>query len=248
MEAEGNKPNVSVFFPVYNDEKTVEIVFNKALRVLQESANRYEIIIVNDGSPDRSGEVADQLAEKYPEVARVIHHPKNLGYGAAVRTGLAQSKYEWICFTDGDDEYDISDLRKLLRLRQHYALIITFRYRRLYSKKRIVISRIYNLVLRLMFKTHFRDVSTGLRLINKSVLDELSLNSDSPFIGAEIAIKTMFKGYPVGEMGIQTFPTEFRTGASVSMKNIWATISDMRKVHRTIFSSTYESSREGSDL
>ncbi len=234
------KPDISLFFPVYNDENTVEIVFLKALKVLREHANRFEIIIVNDGSPDRSGEVADRLQKQYPDALKVIHHPKNQGYGAAIRSGLAAVQYEWVCFTDGDDEYDVHDLIRLLKLRQYYELIINFRYARVYSSKRVFISVIYNIVLRALFRTSFRDISTGLRLMKRDVISELNLISNSPFIGAEIAIKTMLKGFPVGEVGIQTFKREFGRGASVTIKNIMATIKDMLRVHRTVFSLGYD--------
>lgn len=233
-----NKANISVFFPVYNDEKTVRKVTIKALRVLKEIADKYEVLIINDGSPDLSGEIADKLAKEYPFV-RVIHHEVNKGYGAAIKTGLENTKYEWVCFTDGDDEYDLEDLKKMILLKNYYDLIITFRYIKLYSTFRIFISGIYNKIFRFLFKTNYRDISTGLRLIRKEVIDDLKLISDSPFIGAEITVRTMLKGYRVGEMGIQTFPREFGKGASVSFKNIIKTIKDMRRVYSDIFSPHY---------
>jgi glycosyltransferase involved in cell wall biosynthesis len=233
------KPDITIFFPVYNDENTIVTMVEKCLSVLQEIANCYEVIIVNDGSPDNSGKVADEMAKKHEHV-RVIHHTQNKGYGAAIKTGMENANYEWICFTDGDDEYDIEDLRKMIRLKDYYDLIITFRYVKLYSTIRVFISSIYNKIFRLVFRTNYRDISTGLRLMRKSVFNELSIISDSPFIGAEITLRTMLKGFRVGEMGIQTFPREFGKGASVSPKNILRTIKDMRKVYQNIFSSTYE--------
>jgi glycosyltransferase involved in cell wall biosynthesis len=231
--------SLTVFFPVYNDEHTVREVTEKALAVCREIVDEFEIVIVDDGSPDASGLIADELARDHPEV-RVIHHLRNRGYGAAVRTGLAESRYEWICFTDGDNEYDLSDLKKLWRLRDYYDLVITFRYVRRYSGFRIVVSRVYNMVLRRLFFTRYRDVSTGLRLARKTLIDELSLEASSPFIGAEIAIKTMLKGYRVGEVGIQTFPREFGRGSSTTPRNIYRTIVDMVQCHRRIFSQDYE--------
>lgn len=233
------RPNISVFFPVYRDERTVRTVTEKALAVLREVANQYEVVIIDDGSPDRAGEIADELAREYPEVS-VVHHKKNLGYGAAIREGLARCRYEWICFTDGDDEYDIFDLRKLIALKDYYDLIITFRYVKIYSGDRQFISWVYNMTLRALFRTSYRDISTGLRLIRKSLADQLHCESNSPFIGAEITIKSMLKGYRIGEVGIQTFPRQFGKGASTSPKNIKATIADMLSVHRKIFSPDYE--------
>ena len=233
------KPDITVFYPVYNDERTVESLTRKAIEVLREIAENYEIIIINDGSPDRSGEIADQLASEIPFV-RVIHHEVNKGYGAAIQSGFRHARYEWVCFTDGDDEYDIQDLKKLIKLKDFYDLIITFRYVKLYSNLRIFISAVYNWALRIMFRSPYRDISTGLRLMRKTVYEELTLISDSPFIGAEITLRTMLKGYRVGEMGIQTFPREIGKGSSTSFKNILRTIKDMRRVHKDIFSPYYD--------
>ena len=113
------KPDITLFFPVYNDEFTIPIMVEKSIQVLNEIANKYEIIIINDGSPDKSGEVADQFAAKYSSV-KVIHHEKNMGYGAAIQTGFKHANFEWICFTDGDDEYDVMDLKKMIKLKEYY--------------------------------------------------------------------------------------------------------------------------------
>jgi hypothetical protein len=91
-----------------------------------------------------------------------------------------------------------------------------------------------------LFRTNYRDISTGLRLVRKSLIDQIPCHSNSPFIGAEITIKSMLKGCRVGEVGIQTFPREFGKGASTSIPNIIATIRDMAAVYRTVFSSNYD--------
>jgi glycosyltransferase involved in cell wall biosynthesis len=231
--------NVSLFFPVYNDEATVRTMVEQATALLLGYATNFEIVIVDDGSPDRSGAIADQLAREQPDLVRVIHHGKNRGYGAALRTGVAACRYEWICMVDGDNEYAVADLKKMLEIRHFYRLIIAFRYRKLYSTSRIFISFVYNLVLRRLFRTPFRDVSTGIRTIHRSVLEQVNLTSNSPFIGAELAIKAMLCGLPVGELGIQTFPRSFGRGSATSLKNIMLTIRDMLRVRREIFSDDY---------
>lgn len=239
MITENRKPDITVFFPVYKDELTVATVTKKAIAVCEEVAGNYEVIIINDCSPDRSGAIADEIAASNPLV-RVIHHHKNLGYGAALKTGFKNANYELICLTDGDDEYDLNDLKKMIKLKDFYDLIITFRYKKIYSNKRIFISYIYNKILRWLFRTRFRDISTGMRLVKKSLIDELNLTSNSPFIGAEITIKSMLKGYRIGELGIQTFPREIGRGSSTSMKNINNTIKDIRKIYHEIFSENYD--------
>lgn len=231
--------NASLFFPVYNDEATVRTVALQGIELLRACADSFEIVIVDDGSPDRSGAIADALAREHPDVVRVIHHDRNRGYGAALRTGAAACRHEWICMVDGDNEYAVADLRKMLDIRDYYRLIIAFRYKKLYSTRRIFISFVYNFVLRRLFRTPFRDVSTGIRVFHRSILDDIELTSDSPFIGAELAIKTMLRGYPVGELGIQTFPRSFGRGSAATMRNIIATIRDMLRVRREIFSDSY---------
>jgi glycosyltransferase involved in cell wall biosynthesis len=233
------KPRISLFFPVYRDEATVRRVTEKARKVLADVASEYEILIVDDGSPDRSGAIADELAHQYESV-EVIHHPRNLGYGAAIQSGFDRARFEWVCVTDGDDQYDVADLHKLIRLKDYYDLVITFRYVKVYSGIRIFVSWVYNAVVRWMFRTPYRDISTGLRLVRKSLLDEMELESTSPFIGAELAIKTMLKGYRVGEVGIQACPNDFRRGESVTVPNIIATIRDLIHIYRTITSREYE--------
>ena len=233
-----DKPNISFFFPVYKDEKSVRVVTEKAIKLFDEIANLYEVIIIDDASPDNAGEISDQLMLEYPQV-KVVHHERNKGYGVALQSGIAHSQYDWICMVDGDDEYDIFDLKRMLLLRQHYLLIIAFRYKKLYSAKRIFISHVYNAVLRSLFDIKFRDISTGIRVFHRSIIENIDLSSNSPFIGAEMAIKTMLAGFPVGEVGIQTFPRKFGSGSSTSIKNIISTIRDMLRIRKEIFSDTY---------
>ena len=230
---------ITIFFPVYKDENTIEIVTEKSIAVLQQLTDDYEVLIIDDCSPDRSGEIADELVQKYPDIVRVIHHETNKGYGSSVREGLNNARHDWVCFTDGDNEYDVNDLLKMYSLRDHYHLIITFRYIKLYSGTRQFISLVYNKVVKFLFKTNFRDISTGLRLIYKPILKDIPLESTSPFIGAEIAIKTMLRGHPVGEMGIQTFPRKFGKGSSTTLRNIYATIKEMLVIRQKIFSTEY---------
>lgn len=233
------KPDVSLCFPVYGDEKTVRKVTEKSLAVLSELAAEYEVVIIDDGSADRSGEIADELAAEH-DCVRVIHHSRNLGYGEAIKTALREARYEWICLTDGDDEYDVRDLAKLLPLRNFYDLVITFRYVKLYGSLRIFISWVYNLLIRKLFRMPYRDVSTGLRLVRRSVVEALDFESSSPFIGAEITIKATLRGYRVGEVGIQTFPRSFGRSASTTPANILATIREMLRIYRNIFSADYD--------
>src|SRR3972149_8496002 len=107
------KINISVFFPCYNEEKNLEILINSALNFLPNISNKYELIIINDGSKDQTREIADTLAKKDSHI-KVYHHENNLGYGAALRTGFKSAALDYIFFTDGDNQFDIKEIEKLL--------------------------------------------------------------------------------------------------------------------------------------
>lgn len=235
MNTNAEKPSIAIFFPVYRDEGTVETVAMKSLKVLSDIASRYKVIIVDDGSPDRSGEIADSLAGKYKEIISV-RHMYNRGYGAALQTGFKHSlDYDWICFTDGDNQYDVNELYHISKLLHHYDLIVTFRYSKIYGTLRIFISYIYNLIIRWLFKSHLRDHNCGLKVIRSSVVKDIKIISNSAFVGAEIIINAMVRGYPIGEVGIKTYPRTFGESSVMSIRHITTSISDMFRVYNKIF-------------
>ena len=218
--------SISLMFPLYKDRSTVELMITKSLNVLKKLKRKYEIVIVDDGCPQKSGKLAKKISRKFSNI-KVFFHKKNFGYGAALKTGLKKCKNDWIFMIDGDAEYDVDDLFKLLKASKNNDLVITYRYKKKYTTYRIIISWIYNLILRLLFKIKFKDISTGSRLVSKKLIKKVELKSNSPFVGAELAIKSQFLGYKVSEIGIHTFPRTFGTGSSVSIKNILLTLKDM---------------------
>jgi glycosyltransferase involved in cell wall biosynthesis len=235
MTDNAEKPSIVIFFPAYKDEGTIEIVAKKSLKVLSDIASEYKVIIVDDGSPDRSGEIADRLAAQYPEIT-AVHHERNLGYGAALKTGFKHSlDYDWICFTDGDNQYDVNELYHLSKLFHHYDLIVTFRYTKIYGTLRIFTSYMYNLIIRSLFKSNLRDHNCGLKVIRSNVIKEMEIISSSAFIGAEIIINAMVKGYPIGEAGIKTYPRTFGQSSVMSLRHITSSIRDMFRVYVKIF-------------
>ena len=213
-------------FPVFRDKRTVKKMIIQSLRVLKTVARKYEIIIVDDGCPEKSGIIAKKIAKNIANI-KVFFHKKNLGYGAALRTGIEKSKYDWIFQIDGDAEYSVNDLKRLLKETKNSDLVITYRYKKKYKTNRIIISWFYNKLLRILFGTKFKDISTGSRLINRKLIKKLKLTSSSPFLGAELAIKAKEQNSKVNEVGIHTYPRTFGAGSSVSFRNIMLTVKDM---------------------
>ena len=232
-----NSPrSISLIFPLYRDKFTVKKVIDKSLKILKKLKIKYEIIIIDDCCPDKSGLVALRYSKKNKKI-KVIFHKKNLGYGAAIRSGFKNSKYECVYAVDGDGEFGIAlnDLPRVLKKYTINDLVITYRYKKRYKTTRIIISWVYNFILRLLFNINFRDISCGARLVNKKILKKIKLTTNSPFIGAELAIKAKYLGYKVDEVGIHSFPSNFRAGSSVVFKNILKTLYDIFKLYYKIY-------------
>ena len=231
-----NPKSISLIFPLYKDKYTVKKVINKSLKILKKLKKRYEIIIIDDCCPEKSGLVAVKHSKKNKKM-KVIFHKKNYGYGAAIRTGFKESRYDCVYAVDGDGEFGIAlnDLPRILKKYTFNDLVITYRYKKRYKTTRIIISWIYNFVLRFLFNISFRDISCGSRLINKKILKKIKLTTNSPFIGAELAIKAKYMGFKVDEVGIHSFPSSFRAGSSVVLKNILLTIRDIFILYYKIY-------------
>ncbi len=227
-----NKPkSISLIFPLYKDKFTVIKVINKSLKILKKLKVKYEIVIIDDCCPEKSGLIALKYINKNNQrkKIKVIFHKKNLGYGAAIKTGFKNSKYECVYAVDGDGEFGIAmnDLPRILEKYKFNDLVITYRFKKRYKTSRIIISWVYNSLLRLLFKINFNDISCGSRLVNKKILKKINLTTNSPFIGAELAIKAKYLGFKVDQVGIHSYPSNFRAGSSIVLKNILLTLRDV---------------------
>ena len=221
-----NPKSISLVFPLYKDKSTVKIMISKSLQILRKTKKKFELIIVDDGCPQNSGKIA-QLHAKNNSKIKVFFHKKNIGYGAAIKTGIKKSKYECIFLIDGDNEYNVNDLPRMLKAFKNNDLVITRRYKNKNNLNRIFISWVYNKILRFLFKTNFKDVSVGSRLLSKKLKNKIILKSDTPFLNAELAIKSKYCGYNIAEIGIQHHPRVIGNGSVVSIKNIFLMIKEI---------------------
>lgn len=213
--------NLSVFFPAFNEEDNLKNTVNKAQEVLQNLNLNYEIIIVNDGSIDRTGEIAEYLTKNYRNV-RVIHHTRNRGYGAAFKTGLYAAKHEWIAFTDADGQYEFQELRNFIEKSPTADLIIGYRAHRADSQTRRFNAYLFNLEMRFLFGLKTIDVDCGFKLFRKKIVDTIPrLQSEGAMIEAELLIKAKRSGFRFIEIPVTHYPRKGgkQTGANLSV--IW---------------------------
>lgn len=177
--------SISAFFPCYNDQETIAQVVEKALKVLGELTDDYEVIVVDDGSTDESPRIVDELASRYPQV-KVVHHGRNRGYGAAIRTGIAQSGKEWIFYTDGDGQYDVEQLRLLYERRDGADVVNGYKVCRNDPWYRKFLGSAYNLAVRTLFRLPIRDVDCDFRLLRGDIARSLQLRSSGGAICVEM--------------------------------------------------------------
>ena len=198
-------PELSYFFPAHNEAGNVEALVADALAALPALAERYEIIVVNDGSTDQTGALADALAAAHPEIVRVVHHPTNLGYGAALRSGFRVARYDWVGFTDGDRQFAVSDLGRLTsRIAQadQPDVVVGFRIRRADPLIRSLYARSYRLANRIFFGLRTTDVDCACKLFRRASLRSLRVESGGAFFSAELLIKLRAAGRTVVEVGV----------------------------------------------
>ena len=200
---------LSYFFPAHNEEANLEGLVAEALETLPGLAGTFEIVIVNDGSKDRTGAIADELTAAHPGVVRAVHHPTNLGYGAALRSGFRASRHDLIAFTDGDRQFRVADLARLTsRLAAADApdVVVGYRIKRADPLVRTVYARIYRFANRVWFGLKVRDVDCACKLFRREALEGIAVESGGAFFSAELLIKLRAAGRSVVEVGVPHHP------------------------------------------
>jgi glycosyltransferase involved in cell wall biosynthesis len=208
-EAAARVAQLSYFFPAHNEEANLEGLVEEALATLPSLADTFEIIAVDDGSRDATATIAERLAERHPGVVRVVRHPVNLGYGAALRSGFAAARFELICFTDGDRQFKVADLGRLsarLSAPDAPGVVVGFRIRRADPLVRTLYARAYRLANRLFFGLRVTDVDCACKLFRRDVLGDLRVESGGAFFSAELLVKLRAAGASVAEVGVPHYP------------------------------------------
>ena len=220
MTAEpGRVARLSFFFPAHDEEANIEGLVQDALDSLPAIAETFEIIAVNDGSRDRTQVLADELTAANPGVVRVVHHPTNLGYGAALRSGFGAARHELVAFTDGDRQFRVEDIGRLTeRLAAPDApdVVVGYRIQRADPIIRTLYARTYRLANRLFFGLPVTDVDCACKLFRREALDGIAVESDGAFFSAELLIKMEAAGRTVVEVGVPHYP---RTAGSATGAN-----------------------------
>lgn len=199
--------NISVFFPAYNDEHSIGPLVEKAITILRENADEFEIIVVNDGSRDGTAQVLDDLRLRHHPYVRVVTHPDNRGYGAALRSGFAAASFEFIFYTDGDGQYDVGEMPELIsRVEPDIGLVNGYKMKRHDPWHRIAIGFLYNHFAKWLFGVRIRDVDCDFRLIRREALDHANLQSTSGTICVELVRMIELSSWRVAQTPVHHYP------------------------------------------
>ena len=239
---------LSYFFPAHNEEANLEGLVEEALETLPAIAETFEIIAVNDGSKDRTREIADRLAAEHPDVVRVVHHEVNRGYGGALRSGFEASRYELLAFTDGDRQFRIADLARLterLAGPDRPDVVVGFRIKRADPVIRIVYARTYKLANRIFFGLRVRDVDCACKLFRREALEGVRVESGGAFFSAELLIKIGEQGRSVVEVGVPHYARTAGSPTGAKPSVIWRAVKDFWMLRLRLWANADRARRRG---
>jgi glycosyltransferase involved in cell wall biosynthesis len=215
--------------PAFNEEENIEPAALKMLDVLKTLPfPKYEVIIVNDGSRDRTGEVSDALAAKYPEI-RVIHHGTNLGYAQALRSGFTSAQSDLIFYTDSDNQFDVKELKNFIAPIEDYDMVCGFRIYRYDPFTRLFLSWGFNLMVRIIFRIRVRDIDCAFKLFRREIFNKVKIESQKFFVDAEILAKARHNKFSMTELGVRHYP---RTAgrSTVRASHIFHTLRELANI------------------
>ncbi|MGD0774180.1 MAG: glycosyltransferase family 2 protein [Candidatus Solibacter sp.] len=224
----GGFPSLSVFFPAYNDAPSLPGLLARTFATLQSHVVDYEVIVVNDGSYDDTAGVLEQLRGQYGDRLRLVTHPSNRGYGGALRSGFQAATKEFVFYTDGDSQYDVDELPRLLALvGPDTGLVNGYKLERHDPAHRIWIGKTYNFCARLLFRIRIRDIDCDYRLIRRALLERIHLTSTSGTICVELVRKLEMTGCGVLETGVHHYPRLYGKSQFFRLRSLATTLYEL---------------------
>jgi glycosyltransferase involved in cell wall biosynthesis len=210
--------SLSVVFPAFNEEANIRAVVQDAYRNIRNFAPVFEIIVVNDGSKDRTGEICDRLVEEFPEV-RVVHHARNRGYGAALKSGIELARYDLIFFSDADGQFDLKELAAFIEQTNAYDVVAGYRARRQDPPHRLLFAWGWNILVRCVLGIRVRDIDCAFKVFNRRVFNKVQIQSVGAMVNTEIFAQIFRFGMTVKELPVSHFPRRHgqSTGGNVAV-------------------------------
>ncbi len=229
--------SLSVFFPCYNEQENVERTTLAALMACERLVDDFEVIIVNDGSKDGTGDVADWLAAEHRQV-RAVHNSPNRGYGGALARGFREAKKDWIFYTDGDGQFDFEELERLLPLISRFDIVTGYRMNRQDPLTRKLNAWAWGRLVEATFGMGLRDIDCAFKLYPRTFIDEIELRSTGALIDTEMLAKATYMGYRIGEIGVHHCPRTAGRQTGANLRVILRAFKELFQLQRHICEST----------
>jgi glycosyltransferase involved in cell wall biosynthesis len=224
------KPALSIFFPAYNDVGTIASLALVAHMTARELTDDHEVIVVEDGSPDHTGELLDEMARHFPWL-KVVHHETNRGYGGALRTGFATAAKDLVFYTDGDAQYDPREMKELLgALGPDVDFVNGYKISRNDPLHRVVIGRLYHWFVKVTFGLRLRDVDCDFRLMRRGVFEKVRLTRSSGVICVELMKKVQDHGYRIAEVPVHHYHRSYGKSQFFNFPRIARTLGDLTRL------------------
>ena len=230
MTPPGPGTGLSIFFPAYNDSGTIASVVIAALRTARRLTPDHEVIVVNDGSADGTAEILEELASIYPQV-RIVTHEQNRGYGGALRSGFASATRELIFYTDGDAQYDPSEMEALWRrFDQDVDLVNGYKISRSDPLHRVIIGRVYHHLVKTLFRLTVRDVDCDFRMMRRSIFDKVQLEKNSGVTCLEMMKKITDGRFRIAEVPVHHYHRAYGKSQFFNFRRLYRTAIDVMKL------------------
>ena len=228
--------SISVFLPCYNEQDNIGRTVEQALDVLKKLNADFEVIIVDDGSSDETARIANKIAEENNAV-KVVHHPANLGYGAALQSGFKAATKKLVFYTDGDGQFDINELPPLLPLMKQYDIVSCYRLNRQDPLVRKINGWCWTKLVCLLFGMKLRDIDCAFKLYKREIFDSprrIRLSSTGALIDTEILARALRKGYHITQKGVHHYPRTAGAQTGANAKVVFRAFEELFKLYRQI--------------
>lgn len=238
---------LSLFFPCHNEAENLEALVADALAALPSLATTYEVILVDDGSRDATAVVAEHLVQRHPGVVRLVRHAVNRGYGGALRSGFAAARYANLAYTDGDRQFRIADLGRLVAQAESdgAAVVIGYRIKRADPLLRTIYASLYRIANSVWFGLRVRDVDCAAKLFRREALDGIRVRSNGAFFSAELLIRLQIAGVRIAEVGVPHYPRTAGSPTGARLSVITQAIRDFWRLRLQIWISQDRALAEG---
>ena len=224
-------PGLSMFFPAYNDGGTIASQVITSMKVAATLTDDFEVIVVNDASTDDTAKILEELARIYPDRVRIVHHETNRGYGGALRTGFATARKELIFYTDGDGQYDPTEVTVLWeKMAADVDWVNGWKISRSDPLHRIIIGRIYHHVVKLLFGLKVRDVDCDFRLMRRHIFDKVTLEKTSGVICLEMMKKITDAGFRIAEVPVHHYHRAYGRSQFFNFRRLFRTAIDVGRL------------------